>query len=172
MNRSLIALLAAGVAAIPASAMTLTSPDVAEGQPFAKEQIHTDCGGGNISPALSWAGVPAGTKTLALTMIDVSVKPAGWSHWILIGMPPSLQSLPRGAWNVPWGAQAIRSNYGDLGYAGPCPPEGSGVHTYEFTIWALRENVSVRRNAKAAAVTATLSAAAIDKATLTGTAGR
>ena len=55
------ACLGAGGAA--AQTMTLTSPDIKPGGKIADEQVFKGfgCAGGNISPALKWTGVPAGT---------------------------------------------------------------------------------------------------------------
>jgi hypothetical protein len=119
-----------------AAAMELTSPDIREGAPIAKEFVYTRCGGGNASPALSWSGAPARTKSFAVTAIDIDVPPHKWSHWIVVGVPPSTTSLGKGA-RRPSGAQGLMTDFGDAAYGGPCPPPGSGVHHYVFTVWAL-----------------------------------
>lgn len=154
-------------------AMELTSPDIKDGATIAKEQIYTRCGGSNVSPALAWSGVPAGTKNLALTMIDVSVKPSGWSHWLVMNLPPSTTSLPKGVSSLPAGATQPVTDFGDPHYGGPCPPAGSGPHRYQFTIWALRGTApAIAAGAKATEISATLEKQAIAKATLTGTVER
>ena len=88
----------------PAAAMELTSPDIRDGAPIAKEQVYTRCGGQNVSPALSWRGAPAGTKSFAITAIDHNVPPNDWSHWIVIDIPPGTTSLGKGA-SVPAGSR-------------------------------------------------------------------
>lgn len=61
---------------VPAmAAMSLTSNDIQPGTFISRAQIYPRCGGGNISPQLSWSGVPTGTKSFVLTMIGTSVKP-------------------------------------------------------------------------------------------------
>src|SRR5689334_7320110 len=72
-----------------ANAMELKSADLAPGAKIATAQIYPQCGGHNVSPDLSWSGVPAGAKSLVLTMIDTDVKPADWSHWIVVDLPPA-----------------------------------------------------------------------------------
>jgi Raf kinase inhibitor-like YbhB/YbcL family protein len=154
------------------AAMTLHSADIADGARIATAQVYTRCGGQNISPELSWSGAPAGTRSLALTMIDLDVKPAQWSHWIVVNLPPTTTGLARGA-ALPGGASAVVSNFGDASYDGPCPPPGSGVHRYRLTIWALPQaTLSLPPDAKATDVAATLSRAATDHASLTGTVER
>jgi Raf kinase inhibitor-like YbhB/YbcL family protein len=156
-----------------AAAMTLHSADLADGAKIAAAQIYTRCGGQNVSPELSWSGVPAGTRSLALTMIDLDVKPAQWSHWVVVNIPPGTTGLARGAAALPAGASGVESNFGDAFYDGPCPPTGSGVHHYRLTIWALPQaTITLPPGGKAMDVAATLSKAARDHASLTGTVER
>lgn len=152
-----------------AHALTLSSPDIADGGLMGKEQVYTRCGGGNLSPALSWSGVPAGTKSFAITAIDLDVKPNEWSHWIVTGLPPGVTSLGKGT-PLPADATAATTDFGDAGYAGPCPPAGSGVHHYQFTLWALRSaKVQFPAHTTAKDVVATLEKDALAKASITGT---
>jgi Raf kinase inhibitor-like YbhB/YbcL family protein len=125
--------------ATPAAALELSSADVHDGQPIAVEHNYPRCGGKNLSPALSWSGVPAKAKSLVLTMIDRSVKPNGWSHWVAVDLAPTAGALPQGANALPHGAHGLQSDFGDTVYDGPCPPKGTGTHVYELTIWALPE---------------------------------
>lgn len=150
------------------AAMSLTSADIAPGEPIPTTHIYPLCGGGNVSPQLSWSNVPAAAKSLVLTMIDVDVKPSQWSHWILIDLPADTASISRGATSLPGRTKSIVTNFGDAGYAGPCPPKGTGVHHYQFTIWALpTASVSFAADEKATDVFAYLSQRALDSATLT-----
>jgi Raf kinase inhibitor-like YbhB/YbcL family protein len=152
----------------PAAAMELTSPDIRDGAPIAKDQVYTRCGGQNVSPALSWRGAPADTKSFAITAIDHNVPPNDWSHWIVVDIPPGATSLAKGA-SLPAGAHAAMTDFGDAGYGGPCPPPGSGAHHYEFTIWALRAPaVQLPAHANAKEVAAFLQRNALAKASITG----
>jgi Raf kinase inhibitor-like YbhB/YbcL family protein len=152
-----------------AAAMTLASSDIAPGAQIADAQIYPRCGGQNISPQLSWSGVPNGTKSLVLTMIDTDVKPSQWSHWIVVDLPPEITALPRGASRLAGRAKAIASNFGDAFYDGPCPPNGTGIHHYVITLWAMpSETTSIAANARASDVSAMLARSALDHASLTG----
>ena len=56
------------------------------------------CEGQDISPPLNWAGVPPGTKTLALIVDDPDAPdPAApkmaWVHWVLYNLPATLTGL-------------------------------------------------------------------------------
>lgn len=150
------------------SAMSLTSTDLVAGDPIPSAHIYPRCGGRNISPQLSWSGAPSATKSFVLTMIDLDVKPSQWSHWIVVDIPPNALSLPRGTESLPGQAATVVSNFGDAAYAGPCPPTGSGVHHYQFTIWAMpTAAISLAPDEKATAVTDFLAQHALDRASLT-----
>ena len=130
--------------------------------------IYPRCGGQNISPQLSWTGEPAATRSFVLTMIDIDVKPAQWSHWVVAGLPASVHGIAQGARTLPGKAKAVVSNFGDAAYAGPCPPAGTGLHHYQFTIWALPvDDMDLPADEKATELTARLSQLALDHASLT-----
>jgi len=152
----------------PAAALTLSSGDFANGAVIPEAHIYPRCGGQNVSPALAWGGIPAGTQSLVLTVIDVSVKPSGWSHWIVVDLPPQTSGLARGA-TLPAPAKAVAGNFGDPFYDGPCPPQGSGVRRYEFTIWAMPSaHTVIAPDARATGVEAMLTKAALAHATIAG----
>jgi Raf kinase inhibitor-like YbhB/YbcL family protein len=151
------------------AAMTLTSTDIITGGSIPTAHMYPRCGGRNISPQLAWSGAPHTAKSFVLTMIDVDVKPSQWSHWIVIDLPTNVASLPQGAASLPGNAKALTSNFGDAAYAGPCPPKGTGVHHYQFTIWALpTATISLAPDEKATDITSQLSRQALDHASLTG----
>jgi Raf kinase inhibitor-like YbhB/YbcL family protein len=91
----------------------------------------------NISPELSWTGVPAGTKSFAVVLQDLT---NGMAHWVLWNIPGSATKLEK---NVPKGnampatpAGSRQCNAGFAagdGYFGP----GSRCNVYEFVVYAL-----------------------------------
>jgi len=165
--------LVATIAGSPCAAMQLTSPDLKAGAPMPIANVYARCGGRNVSPALTWSGAPAGTKSLVLTMIDLTPRPHQWSHWIVVGLPPATAGLPRGVQTLPAGARAIAGNFGDAFYDGPCPPAGSGVHQYQISIWALPTAAPpIQPDAPADAIGAMLAHTALAHASLTVTAQR
>jgi hypothetical protein len=165
----ILALCAAPAVAL--AAMTLTSKDLKHGAPISADHIYPRCGGKNVPPELVWKGAPAGTKSFVVTAIDTSVKPNFWSHWIIVNLPPTTTQLKTGDTSLPQGARAVAGDFGDVGYAGPCPPKGSGVHNYEFTVWAMpTPHFDVAPNTNAKALAAQLQKTALAHATLTATA--
>ena len=102
---------------------------------------HT-CDGQNLSPALSWAGVPAGTKSLALIVDDPDAPdPAAprmiWVHWVLYNIPAGTNGLPESIVprDLPAGTMQGINDWQHTGYEGPCPPVGS--HRYYHKLFAL-----------------------------------
>lgn len=101
------------------------------------------CEGEDLSPPLSWSGVPAGTKSLALIMEDPDApdpqKPQRiWVHWVLYNLPPAAMTLPEGICSsdeLPVGTLQGKNDWQKTGYGGPCPPLGR--HRYFFTLYAL-----------------------------------
>jgi Raf kinase inhibitor-like YbhB/YbcL family protein len=94
------------------------------------------CEGSDVSPALSWEGTPAGTRSFALMMDDPDAPGGTWTHWLLWNIPVTFHSLGEHADPVP----PIRSGANDFqrtGYGGPCPPKGHGAHRYFFRLFAL-----------------------------------
>jgi Raf kinase inhibitor-like YbhB/YbcL family protein len=164
-----LAMALAGFSGPAFGAMTLSSPDIAPGATIGLPHIYTRCGGQNISPQLAWSGAPPGTRSLVLTMIDLDVRPALWSHWIVVDLPPTTPGLPRAVKPLPSPARAIPGNFGDARYDGPCPPRGSGVHHYKFTIWAMpTATTTIAPDAKANAVAASLARRALESASFVG----
>ena len=169
--------------AAQAQTMTLTSPDIKDGGTIANEQVFNGfgCTGGNVSPALTWSGAPANTKSFAVSIYDPDAPTgSGWWHWMVYNIPAGTTSLPKDAGDIskglmPKGAVQSRTDFGSAGYGGPCPPPGDKPHHYRITVFAL--DVDQLPNAKGDAASAALVGFDINfhtlaKATLTGLYGR
>lgn len=141
-----------------AAPFTLTSTAFAEGAPIPRE---FSCQGEEVSPPLSWAGVPSGTAALVLFVDDPDAR--GYVHWVVLDLPGEDGALPRGVKATDeWPKQ------GGRGWRGPCPP--SGMHHYRFTLSALAAPLGLPNHADPAAVQAALASATIlGTAVLTGT---
>ena len=123
---------------------TLTSPDIKSGSMIADKYVFNQgCTGSNVSPALSWSGAPAGTKSFVLTVYDPDAPTgSGFWHWVMFNIPPGTTRLDEGAGvpgKEPTGATQVENDYGTVGYGGPCPPKGK-PHHYVFTLYALNKD--------------------------------
>jgi Raf kinase inhibitor-like YbhB/YbcL family protein len=122
-----------------AFALELSSPDVVQGYSLAQAQVYSECGGANVSPAVSWKGAPPGTKSFAVTLYDPDAS-GGWWHWLVYNIPANTNDLARGG-ALPAGALTGENDFGGRSYGGACPPPGSGAHHYRLTVWAMGTSV-------------------------------
>jgi Raf kinase inhibitor-like YbhB/YbcL family protein len=159
---------------------TLSSSDFTDGGTIANAQVFNgfDCKGGNVSPALKWSGAPAGTRSFALMVHDPDAPTgSGWWHWIVYNIPAGTTALPAGAGDpakplLPAGVVQGRTDYGTVGYGGPCPPPGK-PHHYYFRLYALKvPKLEVPADAGAALIGFNVRAQELGHAELLGMYGR
>lgn len=160
--------------------LTVTSTNISPGGKIADGQVFNGfgCKGGNLSPELSWSGGPAGTKSFAILMHDPDAPTgSGWWHWVVYNIPANVSSIPAGAGDpkkslLPSGAVQGRTDYGEPGYGGPCPPPGR-PHRYFIRVYALKvEKLEVPADATAAFVGFSVRMHALATGELMGTYGR
>jgi Raf kinase inhibitor-like YbhB/YbcL family protein len=97
------------------------------------------CDGKDVSPALSWAGVPVGTNSFALICDDPDAPAGTWVHWVIFNISPKKTGLPQGVPAVRElndGTRQGVNSFRRIGYGGPCPPRGP-AHRYFFKLYAL-----------------------------------
>src|SRR6202158_4948410 len=145
--RRLLAASAMGLAwaasAIAADPFTLTSTTFKDGQLMPRKVANAsptnpNCVGENVSPQLSWTGVPDGTKSFVLLMEDPEGRGgAGVHHWVAYGIPPSVTSFAEG--EVSKASDKYvggKSTQGVGNYSGPCTPPNTTPHHYTFVVIA------------------------------------
>ena len=152
----------------------LSAPDIAPGQlipvRFAEDSA--------ISPRLQWAGVPAATRSFALSITDPDLPeafnfPRAFAHWLVFDIPGDVRELPEGASGsalLPAGARELASDFVTFGipgysrgYAGPWPPDQQ--HRYVFTLYALKTaQLDIDTDANLTQFAAAVVPAAIDMA--------
>jgi Raf kinase inhibitor-like YbhB/YbcL family protein len=119
-----------------AMTIKLTSVAFEEGNPIPAK--HTGQGD-DVSPALQWAGVPAGAKSIALICDDPDAPAGTWVHWVIWNIPADATGLPEA---VPQkvelkdGSKQGMNDFRQTGYGGPMPPPGK-AHHYFFKVYAL-----------------------------------
>ncbi len=96
--------------------------------------------GEDVSPAVSWAGAPEGTRSFALVMHDPDAPLVdGFTHWVLYNIPGDTTELAEGAET----GTAGQNSMGNAGYNGPAPPPGHGSHHYYFWVYALDDELDL-----------------------------
>ena len=147
--------------------ITVTSPAFAAD---ADIPMRFTCDGDDVSPPLTWEGVPAGTRELALLMEDPDAPSGTFVHWTLYAMPADTTALREG--EVPAGAREGENSFGDTGYGGPCPPEGDEPHRYVFSVYALDAPLDLEAGASPDDVREAVADRATARGQLTGRFGR
>jgi Raf kinase inhibitor-like YbhB/YbcL family protein len=127
----------------------ITSTAFTEGQAIPRKYTGE---GADLSPPLTWSGVPEGTKELVLICDDPDAPTAEpWVHWVIYKIPAGANGLKEGIprktrlLDPPAALQGKNSWPGsnNIGYRGPMPPPGHGTHRYYFKLYALEAKLSV-----------------------------
>jgi Raf kinase inhibitor-like YbhB/YbcL family protein len=130
--------------------MTLTTPAWPDG---GKIPVKYTQAGDQISPALSWTGVPDGTQSFVLLFHDVDSAVGNGNddvlQWLLWNIPAKTTTLPEG---VPQGMQLADgtrqvSATGPF-YRGPGAPASGPGHHYVFELYALDTMLNVQTAAQ------------------------
>ena len=136
--------------------------------------------GRDVSPALSWSGVPdSNVASFALIVHDANA-PIGngtddMLHWMVWNIPASARSLPEGVShgpNLPDGARQISAS-GPY-YRGPAAPSTGPAHHYLYELYALDTTLDIPAVGQSppltrAAVTTAMAGHIRGKAVLVGT---
>ncbi len=126
----------------------ITSTAFAHGQPIPKKYTGE---GADVSPPLSWSGLPEGTREVALVCDDPDApSEQPWVHWVIYKIPPEATNLPEGIpakprpISLPGVFQGSNSwpRGQNTGYKGPMPPPGR-PHRYYFKLFALEAKLPV-----------------------------
>ena len=154
MNRSITGSLSAGLVALSCAVGTaqaqdkifgVTSTTFKDGQMMPKKVANSranvpqnaNCLGENVSPQLSWFNAPAGTKSFAITMVDLEGRGGGGvNHWVAYGIPAEITGFAEG--EVSKESPKYVGGKSRLGvghYSGPCAPDAQVRH-YTFVVIA------------------------------------
>jgi Raf kinase inhibitor-like YbhB/YbcL family protein len=134
------------------------------------------CDGTDVSPALTWSGMPDSTKSIAIIVDDPDAVPVAgyvWDHWLICNILPTNTSIKEGANALDIGVMSgvvLENSFRVLGYRGPCPPPGQN-HEYEFEIYALdvKKLPGISSNSNKAQLEAAIASHMIEKVVFTGT---
>lgn len=152
--------------------LILRSPAFSEGQPIPRR--HTG-DGEDLSPPLSWTGIPPRAVRLALIVDDPDAPTSEpWVHWVIYNLRADEQGLVEGIPPVaqptsPAGAVQGQNSWGGVGYRGPAPPKGHGVHHYIFRLFALNADLDLPEGLDKPGLLAEIRGHVLAEAGLTGT---
>lgn len=152
---------------------TLSSPAFENLKAIPSKYANTGVlGGKNISIPLVWKEAPRGTKSFAITIVDLHPIADNWIHWLVINIPGKVTSLQEGGSTtraMPVGSLELNNTFGKKGYGGPQPPKGSGLHKYEITIYALNtERLTLNPHTSLARFTKVINGKVLASATIIG----
>ena len=125
------------------------------------------CEGSKLSPNFDIAGLPQGTITWGLSIVDQTA--ANAMHWAAANIDPAISHIDAGV--VPAGAVQSLNRIGKVGYAAPCPKVGE-PHTYMLTVYALGQQLEVTDGVDPETMLTSLEAGAIGIATTSFTVTR
>ena len=120
--------------------LSIQSSAFGNGQPIPKR---FSCSGDDVSPPLTFSGVPRQAKSLALIVEDPDAPGGLFTHWVLYNLATDLIVLAPGASDQPLPGPAMTADNSahHANYHGMCPPPGDGVHHYHFKLFALDERL-------------------------------
>ncbi len=155
--------------------MELTSPEFRNGDRLPKKYTGE---GVNVSPPLHWQGVPEATRQFAIVCTDQD-GPGGmhWVHWLLYNVPAGCRTLPEG---LIWSdnlddSNGIRQGKNSwdvgktIGYRGPLPHSGTGVHRYLFSLYALDMQLNLSEGLEKNSLLSAIEGHVLERADLIGT---
>ncbi len=91
--------------------------------------------GEDVSPPLTWSGVPADTAELVLMCEDLDAPSGSFVHWLVTGIEPGSSGVDAG--QTPPGGTPLVNGFGEQGWGGPHPPAGDPAHRYFFRLYAV-----------------------------------
>ena len=123
---------------------------------------------GNISPSLTIGGIPAEAKSLTLIMDDPDAMGAVgkvWVHWVMWNIDSTITEIAE--WERPSGAVEGTTDFGEVGYGGPAPPDK--IHTYVLKLYALDCVLDLSSKSTKADIEKAMEGHIVDQTTLEGT---
>jgi Raf kinase inhibitor-like YbhB/YbcL family protein len=139
---TLVVITASAAHAQSPTTFIVESPTMTTGEAMPRDYTPD---GRNVSPPLTWRGLPSGTRQIAVICQDHGAgNPPPWVHWIIYDIPGTATGLPE---DIPFdsshpmppgleGAVQGANGWGLTMYRGPAPP-GTTVHHYHFAVFAL-----------------------------------
>lgn len=98
------------------------------------------CDGEDASPSVRIHGLAGSAESMAMILVDPDAPAGTFVHWLIWNLLPSEsvpEAMPReGEVSDPVAAVQGTNDFGEIGYAGPCPPQGP-AHRYILLVYAM-----------------------------------
>lgn len=101
------------------------------------------CDGQDLAPDLIISDVPTDAKELVLIVDDPDAPMGTWVHWVVYNIPVETKKIEYK--NLPKATKQGMTDFGRIGWGGPCPP--SGTHRYFFKLYAINKNLNLAQGA-------------------------
>jgi phosphatidylethanolamine-binding protein (PEBP) family uncharacterized protein len=143
-----------------AAGLSISSSAITDGGPI---PVLYTCRGADMAPPLDWSS----PTDSAIVVDDVDAPGGPYVHWIVVGIAPGPGHIADGG--SAGGGITLPNSGGQAVYSGPCPPAGSGVHHYRFTLYQLPDDYKISRSLGGRDAVQAVTAIAIGQASFTGT---
>lgn len=101
------------------------------------------CDGEDVNPPFAFEDVPAEAQSLAFLVEDPDSKGKTWLHWAVYNIDPGATGIREDS--IPMAGMECMSDFGHVGYGGPCPAQGT--HRYNFKLFALDTRLDLSEDA-------------------------
>lgn len=116
--------------------MIIKSPTFQNGERIPKKYT---CDGENINSPLEFEGIPENAQNLVLIVDDPDAPAGTWTHWTVWNIAPQTRIIKENS--IPQGSLEGKTSFGNVGYGGPCPHQGT--HRYFFKLYALNAKLNL-----------------------------
>jgi len=125
------------------------------------------CSGEDHSPDIQWK-YSGKAASFALICEDPDAPGGSFIHWVIYNIPADARQLRKGYPKISGkdGTSQGMTDFGKVGYNGPCPPKGK-PHRYIFTLYALDKEFT-EPNLNNRSLKAAMKGHIIGEATITG----
>ena len=113
--------------------------------------------GEDINPPLTISKIPQNTKFLLLIVDDPDAqKVCGytWIHWVIFNIPVEKETIEIQENSIP-GTEG-KNSFNKTTYGGPSPPPKTGIHNYNFKIYALDKKLELPEMTPLSKITETM----------------
>jgi Raf kinase inhibitor-like YbhB/YbcL family protein len=120
--------------------MKISSPSFSDGDRIPAKYT---CNSNNENPSLLFDELPEKAETVALILDDPDAPGNTFTHWTIWNINADNPKIDESS--VPGDSVEGMTDFGVVGYGGPCPP--AGQHRYYFRAYALDIRLDLERGA-------------------------